>query len=146
MGLALSFGFRYLFLWKFVAQRPPGEPRSPLSPPDSQGLVPEDNSHSASWERWGVLGFLLKWGLLAAVISIPVLQIIWRILTGFGTVYTAESTIEIVVSALFIIKLLLNVFLSLITPWWQPLRSYLFPIVALLLSLGVGAGNLIFCE
>jgi len=144
VGFALSFGFRYLFLWKFVAQRPPGEPRSPQSPPDSQGIVPEDSSHSSSWERWGVLGVLLKWGLLASVISIPILQIVWRIATRFGPVYIAESTVEIVVSALFIIKLLLNVFLSLISPRWRPLRSYLFPIIALLLSLSVGAGNVIF--
>ncbi|KAJ7492370.1 hypothetical protein FB451DRAFT_1502593 [Mycena latifolia] len=74
--------------------------------------------HSASWERWGALGFILKYALLGSVISIPILQIIWRIATGFSAVYIADSTIQIAVSALLIAKLMLNLYLSTVAPWW----------------------------
>ncbi|KAF7347617.1 hypothetical protein MVEN_01518600 [Mycena venus] len=142
VGLALSFGFRYLYLWEFVAQRPRYEPR-PRTQVDP--LFSEKYYHSASWERWGALGFVLKYALLGSVISIPILQIIWRIAegTGFSTVYIAESTVQIAVSVLFIAKLMLNLFLSTVAPWWRPFIPYLVPIMALMISTGIGTGNLL---
>lgn len=143
VGLSLSLGSIYLFLWHLVAQRPRGE--QPLSSEDSS----TQNTHSASWKRWGLLGLLLKYGLLALTFSIPVLQIIWRVSTPsarFGTVYVAESTIEVVVSALFVLKLLLNAYLSPLTPWWRPLQSSVAPIIALFISTGLGLGNLVASE
>ncbi|KAJ7293077.1 hypothetical protein C8J57DRAFT_15517 [Mycena rebaudengoi] len=141
IGLALSFGFRYIFLWAFVAQRPRYEPRPQTltEPPFTDDLF-----HSASWERWGLFGFILKWGLLGSIISIPILQIVWRIVTGSSSVYVAESTIQIVVSVLLITKLMLNLFLSNVAPWWRPFVPYIVPFVALMISAGVGAGNLLF--
>ncbi|KAJ7651692.1 hypothetical protein DFH06DRAFT_1207853 [Mycena polygramma] len=129
--LALSFGFRYLYLWAFVAQRPRYEPR-PRTQDDP--LFSETYLHSASWERWGAPG---------SVISIPILQIVWRIATGWSAVYIAEATIQIAVSVLLITKLLLNLFLSTVAPWWRPFTPYIVPIMALLISTGIGAGNLL---
>jgi hypothetical protein len=149
IGHALSFGFRFIFFWTFVARRPRGEP-PPIPPEDrDKEYNPREHSHSASWQRWGILGITLKWVLLVASISIPILQIVWRDVPGlnqFGGVYTAEATLEIVVSALFILKLLLNVSLSPLTPRWRSLRSYAAPLLALLISSGLGIGNLIYCE
>ncbi|KAJ6503276.1 hypothetical protein C8R47DRAFT_1316526 [Mycena vitilis] len=138
--LALSFGFRYLYLWAFVAQRPRYEPR-PRTQEDP--LFSETYLHSASWERWGAPGFVLKFALLGSVISIPILQIVWRIATGWSAVYIAEATIQIAVSVLLITKLLLNLFLSTVAPWWRPFTPYIVPIMALLISTGIGAGNLL---
>jgi hypothetical protein len=141
--LALAFGFRYLYLWAFVAQRPRYEPR-PRTQIDP--LFSEIYLHSASWERWGAPGFVLKYALLGAVISIPILQIIWRIVTGFSAVYIAESTIQIAVSVLLIAKLMLNLFLSTVAPWWRPFTPYILPIMGLMISTGIGAGNLLLCK
>ncbi|KAJ7361482.1 hypothetical protein DFH08DRAFT_375645 [Mycena albidolilacea] len=141
VGLGLSFFFRFLYLWEFVAQRPRYEPRQRT---DIDPFSDEKSYHSASWERWGALGFVLKYALLGSVISIPILQIVWRIATGYSAVYVADSTIQIAVSALFIAKLMLNLFLSTVGPWWRPFLPYLVPIIALMVSTGIGAGNLLF--
>ncbi|KAJ7193357.1 hypothetical protein GGX14DRAFT_701210 [Mycena pura] len=141
VGFALAFGFRYLYLWAFVGQRPRYEPR-PSS--DVAPLYSERDVHSASWERWGLLGFLLKYALLGAVVSIPILQIIWRIVTGNSPMYIAESTIQIAVSVLLIAKLLLNLFLTTVGPWWRPFLPYIVPIIALMISTGIGTGNVLF--
>ncbi|PBK77179.1 hypothetical protein ARMSODRAFT_265805 [Armillaria solidipes] len=141
VSLALSVGFRFMFFWTFVAERPRGEPPPILGKAE---YVPRYHAHSASWQRWGYLGFILKWGLLALTVAIPIMQIIWRIVQDqFGLIYTVESTIEIVASSLFILKLFLNVFLSPLNPWWLWVLSYLGPIVALLISLGIGIGQLV---
>lgn len=139
--LAASLGFLYLFLWCFVAQCPRGEGPIAISGPN-----PRENAHSASWKRWGIVGLLLKWSLLGLCLSITALQVIWRVSppdSRFGVVYVAEATIEVVVSALFILKLFLNIFLSPLMPWHRPVQSYAAPLVALLISGGLGIGNLI---
>ncbi|KAJ6504364.1 hypothetical protein DFH09DRAFT_1000869 [Mycena vulgaris] len=141
VGLALAFGFRFLYLWAFVAQRPRYEPRSGTQ---IDPLSSEAQFHSASWERWGAPGLVLKYALLGSVISIPILQIIWRIATGFSAVYVAESTIQITVSVLLIAKILLTLFLSTVAPWWRPFTPYIVPVIALLISTGIGTGNLLF--
>ncbi|KAK0478529.1 hypothetical protein IW261DRAFT_1483904 [Armillaria novae-zelandiae] len=141
VSLALSVGFRFMFFWTFVAERPRGEPPPILGKAE---YVPRYHAHSASWQRWGYLGFILKWGLLALTVAIPIMQIIWRIVQRqVGLIYTVESTIEVVASSLFILKLFLNVFLSPLNPWWLWVISYLGPIVALFISLGIGIGQLV---
>ncbi|KAF7302729.1 hypothetical protein HMN09_00907800 [Mycena chlorophos] len=134
VAFALAFGTRYLYLWAFVAQRPRHEPRSVIG----------DALHSASWLRWGVPGLLLKFGLLGAVLAIPILQILWRIDTGNSPVYTTESALQIGVSILLLAKLLLNLFLSTVCPWWRPFVPYIVPVLALLVNAGLGTGNVLF--
>ncbi|KAJ3836870.1 hypothetical protein F5878DRAFT_242452 [Lentinula raphanica] len=146
VGLSIAIGLRFLFFWAFVAERPRGEPPPTTDLRDPQVYVHyAENFHSAKWERWGYLGILLKWSILASVFSIPVLQIIWRIAEGhYGVVYMVESTIEILVSALFLLKVFLNVFLSPVSPWWKPFQFYAVPLIALLINLGLGIGDLIY--
>ncbi|THU91752.1 hypothetical protein K435DRAFT_780546, partial [Dendrothele bispora CBS 962.96] len=138
--LSLSRGAIFLFFWSFIAEKPRGEP--PPDPTLNNSLTPREDTHSASWKRWGLLGWVLERGLLLASISVPILQIIWRIINS-NTIYTVESTIEIVVTGLFLLKVLLNIFLSPLAPWWKPFKFYLIPIVALLLNLGLAIGNLV---
>ncbi|KAJ3737080.1 hypothetical protein DFJ43DRAFT_1049120 [Lentinula guzmanii] len=146
VGLSIAIGFRFLFFWAFVAERPRGEP-----PPTTDLRDPKvylyyaENSHSAKWERWGYLGIFLKWLILASVFSIPVLQIIWRIaVRHYGAVYMVESTIEILISALLLLKIFLNIFLSPVTPWWKPFQFYIVPLIALLINLALGIGELVY--
>ncbi|KAK0208387.1 hypothetical protein DFS33DRAFT_1303049 [Desarmillaria ectypa] len=144
VSLALSVGLRFMFFWTFVAQRPRGEPPPILQEDCKAEYEPRYHAHSASWQRWGYLGFFLKWGLLALTVAILIMQIIWRIIQRqFGLIYTVESTMEIVASSLFILKLFLNIFLSPVSPWWLRFLSYLGPITALLISFGIGIGQLV---
>jgi hypothetical protein len=144
VGFSLAVGFRFLFLWAFVAQRPRGE--APLARSSSSGYDPREDSHSASWQRWGYLGFALKWSLLAVIVAITVLSIIWRIVSRtLGVVYITETTMEIVVSGIFILKVLLNIFLSPVRPWWRPSLTNFVPIITMATNLGIAVGNLVFC-
>lgn len=148
VGLSVAVGFRFLFFWVFVAERPRGEPPPTTNLNDPQNYVYyAKNSHSARWERWGYIGHVLKWLILTATLSIPILQIIWRIaVRHFGTLYMLEATIEILVTALLILKVALNIFLSPDTPWWKPFRYYGAPLVTLLINLTLGIGQLALCE
>ncbi|KAJ4486305.1 hypothetical protein J3R30DRAFT_3445759 [Lentinula aciculospora] len=146
VGLSIAIGSRFLFFWAFVAERPRGEPppTTDLRDPNVYAYYAE-NSHSAKWERWGYLGLFLKWLILASIISIPILQIIWRIaVRHYGVVYMVESTIEILISALLLLKVCLNVFLSPISPWWKPFRFYVVPLIALLVNVALGIAELVY--
>lgn len=152
LGFAFSIGTRFLFFWMFVAEPPRGE-LPPLPIPDDRRpnfitLYSNDRLHSGSWTRWGFLGTLLKWGLLIMTIAVPVLQAIWRIateFTKFGPVYNVEGSLQIVLSSLFIIKILANIWLTTLTPWYTVFRDYSPVIFALGISLGLGIGNLLCC-
>lgn len=147
VALSLSVGFRFLFYWSFIAERPRGEPPPPNPEELDVRYNPRIHTHSADWQRWGYLGLFLKWGLLALTFSIPILHIVWRILARrFALVYMVETTIEIVVTSIFILKIFLNLFLSPVFPWWKLTSWYITPIIALGLNLGVAAGNLGYCK
>ncbi|KAK0192182.1 hypothetical protein F5146DRAFT_493208 [Armillaria mellea] len=148
LSLALSAGLRFMYFWMLVAERPRDQP--PLTFQDRNAKYePRYRAHSASWQRWGYLGFILKWGLLALTVIIPIMQIVWRIFQRhYGVAYKVESTIEIAASSLFILKLFFNVILSpvshsLVSPWWLRFLSYLGPIIALLIGLGIGVGQFV---
>ena len=139
---AVSAGARYLFLWGIVACPPYGE--------NAVGKAP----HSGSWGRWGIFGLFLKWILLAVVFAIMTLQILFRVLPAlehFGPVYQAEVTMEIIISAVFILKLLMNSYLVGISnyrlrPGLMAVVHYLSLIAALGLSIGIGIGGLFECR
>ena len=150
---ALSFGLRFFFFWAYVAEPPRGE--LPLLPvPDDRrpnfiSLDSESVLHSASWAKWSFVGFFLKWTLFLMTLAVPVLQGIWRLVNEFdkfGPVYYVEGAIEIVLAAIFILKLFANTFMSPLVPRWKTLRDYIPPFIALLIGMGVGIGNILCCE
>jgi len=139
--LSLARGAIFLFFWTFIAEKPRGEP--PPNPIlDNNRFTPREDTHSASWKRWGILGWILQRGLFLASLSVPILQIIWRIIDS-DVIYMVESTIEIIVTGLFLLKVFLNIFLSPLTPWWKPFKFYFVPVAALLLNLALAIGNLV---
>jgi hypothetical protein len=142
---AISVSLRFLFFWLFVAEPPRGEIVKHI--PSANLFIEE--THSGAWGRWGIPGLILKWALLAVTFAIGVLQIIWRVVPSanmFGPVYGADAAMEIVVSALFVIKLLLNTLITPITPRSKTLRRYTTMIIALVINLGLGVGNIAVCE
>ena len=141
---AFSFGLLNLFFWKLVACRPVEE--ISLSNVDSKPQSQQE--HSANWHRWGLVGMFLKWASLAATLSIPLLQILWRLLPNqrqYGSIYIASTTIETVLAAVFALKLVLNVCISP-QEWWFALRSCVVPMFALAVQIGLGIGNLTECK
>ncbi|KAG2023333.1 hypothetical protein CC2G_000997 [Coprinopsis cinerea AmutBmut pab1-1] len=102
--------------------------------------------HCAQWERWGYIGIALKWSSLVACLLIVALQMVWRLAPQhnlYGNIYVASSTIETTVSAIFILKLLLNFYLTPADSQKRVLLNYITPIVAFVISAGLGVGNLV---
>jgi hypothetical protein len=144
-ALSISIGFRFLYFWTFVAQPIKGER---LSEPGTTGdlFKLKEQGHSASWGRWGIPGLILKWTLLTLTVTIPATQIVWRNLPQTrNPLYFAESSLEVVVSALFIVKMGLNSLLSRKT-WKQIILFYVSPLFALGITLGLGLTNVILRE
>ncbi|KAF8912800.1 hypothetical protein CPB84DRAFT_1759539 [Gymnopilus junonius] len=138
--LAFSTGFLDLFFWKLVAC-------CPIQEVEFSGTLTNRKErkqlHSANWNRWGLIGMILKWVSLAASFSVPLLQIIWRLLPNqrqYGTIYIAQTTVETALAAVFILKLVLNISISP-DEWWYAFQSYLVPMFALSMEIGLGVGN-----
>jgi len=138
---SISVGIRFFFFWTFVATRPRAEPSTQIQHSTSI-FARHEGYHSAAWSRWAVPGMVLKWGLLLMTVLILALQIAWRIKGNGGPIYFAEATLEIVASVLFILKLLMNTWLSTTTPIITMLKYYAAPIVVLMLGIGIAIGNL----
>ncbi|EIW64800.1 uncharacterized protein TRAVEDRAFT_62242 [Trametes versicolor FP-101664 SS1] len=140
---AFSDGLRFLFYWGFVAAIPLGE------------TIPENTViHSGSWQRWGLLGKMLKWLTLLLVLLITIFQLVYRdvaTLAKLGPIYETEATLEIIVSAVFILKLLLNTWARVPSGTTMPTKGamlvqYAPMIVALLFSLWIAVGNAILYD
>lgn len=147
VGLGLSYGFLFLFIWMAVAQRSKLERRACAQAQGSTRDAYRSRIHSASWKRWGLVGLVLKWLTLLLAILISLLQILWRIVTAqhrYGSLYIAESTLEIVASTIFLLKIVLNVLISS-GRWWAAFRPYIALVLALVITAGMGAGNLLTC-
>jgi hypothetical protein len=145
---AVSVGLRFFFFWLFVAEPPRGE-IARTAPSDPIAKLFNEEKHSGAWGRWGITGILLKWVLLGITVAIGVLQIIWRVVPSdnqLGPVYGAEAAMEIIASALFVVKLLLNTLITPVTPRSKTLRRYVAMIFALFVNLGLGVGNVATCE
>ncbi|KAL5495471.1 hypothetical protein ACEPAI_934 [Sanghuangporus weigelae] len=147
---ALSFGMRYLFFWAFVAEPPRGElPFVPMQDdrrPNFISLSSDSVLHSGDWARLKLIGIFLKWALLLLVVAVLTLQILWRLVNAFqdfGPVYVTDAGIEIGLSVAFILKLVINAFISPLAPRWHTLRDYSPVILALLFGMGVAIGNLL---
>jgi len=145
---AVSVGLRFFFFWIFVAEPPRGETVQ-AAPHDPIAKLLTEQKHSGAWGSWGITGIFLKWVLLAICFTIGVLQIIWRVVPSdnqLGPVYGAETAMEIIASALFVIKLLLNTVITPVTPRSKTFRRYTAMFFALLINLGLGIGNVITCK
>ncbi|KAJ3517385.1 hypothetical protein NLJ89_g547 [Agrocybe chaxingu] len=142
--LSLSTGFLNLFFWKLVARCPKDE-----CPPNVNELSTsrkQPKMHSASWNRWGPVGTLLKYGSLGALLAVPLLQMLWRLMPNerkYGSIYVAESTVQTTVTIIFILKFILNVYISPLDSWWLAFRPYVVPILALVIGTTLGVGNLV---
>ncbi|CAA7266572.1 unnamed protein product [Cyclocybe aegerita] len=142
--LSLSIGFLNLFFWKLVARCPKDECAPNVNELSTSRKRPK--IHSASWNRWGPVGTLLKYGSLGALLAVPLLQMLWRLMPNerkYGSIYVAESTVQTTVTIIFILKFILNVYISPLDSWWLAFRPYAVPILALVIGTTLGVGNLV---
>lgn len=152
IGFALSVGLRFFFFWLFVAEPPRGEKAKPVPyDPKTNFFVYafKEPDHTGAWGRWGIPGMILRWLLLAMTFVITVLQMVWRLVPSdnfLGPVYTAESTLEIAASAIFILKLGLNTMITMTVPRSKTVRRYSTMVLALIFSIGLGIGNIAVCK
>ena len=140
IGYALSNSLRFIFFWGLVAEPPKAERDTPNA---RAGI------HSGNWNAWGIIGIILQWLTLCLTLIIFALQVVWRLENSphnFTPVYIAESTIEVILSAVFAIKILLNCAHCTIVPKWTSTLDYLGFLVSLLFSIVFGVANLMHSE
>lgn len=138
----LAYPLLNLYLWELVAECPRSEANRLLS-------TKKRKSHSASWDRWGRPGKALKWISLAALLTVPALQLVWRLIPAerrHSAIYVADSVLETTVSFVFILKFVFNSYGPLSKPFWQSIRPNVAPILTLSIHLCLSVGNLPLCK
>ena len=136
VGYALSNSLRFLFFWILVAEPPKTERDTPGA---------RAGTHSGNWNAWGFVGLTLQYSTLGLTLSVFALQLVWRIdnkVKGFSSLYAAESAIQVILSAVFILKLVLNCSHSRVVSKWMCLFDYMGFIVSLAFGIGFGIANL----
>lgn len=136
VAYSLSTSLRFLFFWIFVAEPPK---------PERDTASARAGIHSGNWNAWGFIGISLQWATFSLALTIFVLQVIWRLdnePNRFTNVYVAESTIEVILSAVFALKLLLNCAHCTIVPKWMCALDYSGFVVSLLFSGVFGVASL----
>lgn len=136
VGYALSNSLRFLFFWILVAEPPKTER-------DTSGA--RAGIHSGNWNAWGFVGLALQYSTLGLTLAVFALQLVWRIdnkVTGFSSLYAAESAIQVILSAVFILKLVLNCSHARVVSKWMCLLDYMGYIVSLIFGIGFGIANL----
>jgi len=140
--ILLAYPLLNLFLWELVAECPRSEANRFLS-------TKRRKSHSASWDRWGRPGQALKWISLAALLTVPALQLVWRLIPAerrHSAIYVADSVLETTLSFVFILKFVFNSYGPLSKPFWQSIRPNVAPILTLSIHICLSVGNLPLCR
>lgn len=140
IAYALSTSLRFLFFWIFVAEPPKAERDTSAA---------RAGVHCGNWNAWGFLGRILQYSTLGLTLAVFALQVIWRIdskFDGFTTVYAADSAIQIILSAVFVLKLLLNSAHLAIASKRTCLVDYMGFIASLCFGIGFGIANLMSRE
>lgn len=148
MLLSASITLQFLFFWHFVSLPPRGEPPRALKPSPQDG----EYLHSGNWERWGIVGIILKYFMLTSVVAVGVLEAISRVAWAFQlndmlwAFYPASATLQIAVSSIFVLKLGGNVLLCSLLPRWRVVVDYLPVVAALAIGAGVAGVNIMSCK
>lgn len=137
IGYALSNSLRFLFFWMLVAQPPKAERDTPNA---------RAGNHSGNWNAWGFVGLTLQWVTLGLTVAVFALQVVWRLdsrVNQFTDAYSAESVVEVILSAILALKILLNCSHCTIVPKAICVLDYLGFLVSLHLSVGFGIANIV---
>jgi hypothetical protein len=136
VAYSLSASLRFIFFWIFVAEPPR---------PERNTASARAGVHSGNWNAWGFIGISLQWATFCLAVTIFVLQVVWRLdnePNTFTNVYVAEATIEVILSAVFALKLLLNCGHCTIVPKWMCALDYSGFVISLLFSGVFGVASL----
>lgn len=140
IGYAFSNSLRFIFFWIFVAEPPKAERDTPSA---------RAGVHSGNWNVWSFLGFGLRWITLCLSLAVFALQVAWRLdsrVNEFTNAYSAESAIEVILSAILALKILLNCSHCTVASKRVCLLDYLGFLVSLHFSLGFGIANIMHRE
>lgn len=140
IGYAFSNSLRFIFFWIFVAEPPKAE----RDTSNARAGV-----HSGNWGAWGFVGLALRWLTLSLSLAVFALQVVWRLdskVDEFTNAYSAESAIQVILSAILALKILLNCSHCTITSKRICVLDYLGFLVSLHLSLGLGIANILHRE
>lgn len=134
ISYSLSISLNYLFFLVYLGRPPRGEVQ--LVGPAERARARRESP--ARWAYWGVVGYLAQGVLAAAIVAVAVLGVIWRVTANpKGVIYMTNGVIEGVLSISFLGKVLLNAWLSPLTPQWKTIRNYSPLIFALATRLGI---------
>lgn len=134
VNFSLSTALNYFYFLLFLGRPPRGE-LTLANPADRARARRESPSR---WAYWGIFGYLTLVVLGASIVSAVVLEMIWRISSNpGGTIYVASGIIQGVLCLAFLGKVLLNTYLSPLSPRWKTMRDYLPIILALSARLGI---------
>ena len=140
IAFAFSNSLRFIFFWIFVAEPPKAERDTPNA---------RAGTHSGNWDAWGFVGLGLRWLTLCLSLAIFALQVAWRLdsrVNEYTNAYSAESAIEVILSAILLLKIFLNCSHCTLTSKWICILDYLGFIVSLILGLGFGIANIMHRE
>ncbi|KAF8328803.1 uncharacterized protein EI90DRAFT_3125548 [Cantharellus anzutake] len=151
MLFSASVALRFLFFWVLVALPARGEVwRSFSTTGWAEGSfnLSSDDMHSGSWARWGMIGLFIKYFMLTTVVTVGVLQVIWRVEFTFRassaiTPFTASAILEIVTTIVLALKLLGN--LTFVAPELRKMNilDHIPLLSAMAISIGIGIGGLV---
>jgi hypothetical protein len=140
IAYAFSNSLRFIFFWIFVAQPPKAERDTPNA---------RAGTHSGNWDVWGFVGLGLRWLTLSLSLAVFALQVVWRLdsrANEFTNAYSADSAIEVILSAILVLKILLNCSHCTVTSKWICILDYLGFLVSLNLTIGFGIANIMHRE
>lgn len=135
ISFALSISLNYLFFLVYLGRPPRGELKL-FAIPDRARARRESPSR---WPYWGLFGFLAQGVLGSSILAVAILEVIWRI-TGKAKgnkSYVADGILQVILSLSFLVKIVLNTYLSPLIPRWKTLRDYSPLIFALSTRLGI---------
>ena len=134
VNFSLSIALNYFFFLIFLGRPPRGEVK--LVNVADRARARRDSP--SRWAYWGLPGYVLQALLGATVVSVAILEMIWRVSgNAGGTIYMANGIVQGVLSVAFLGKTFLNTYLSPLSPRWKTARDYLPVIFALSTRLAI---------
>ena len=141
--LVIALVFTLFFYLTYLGRPPYGE--LDIVPPNKRREARRNSP--AAWEASGFLGSFTYVLLAGAIFAVAILQVMWRLVVNPANgVYRAAGIMEVLLSVTFLVKLLLNVRVSPLTPGWKTFRNYAPVTISIFINLTIAILNLIICK
>lgn len=139
--LSLAYLLVNLYLWELVAM---------FSRKEAIPVIvgKKRKRHGANLDQLGLLRKALRWISFAALLTVPALRLVWRLVPTqrqHPATYVVDSILGTTLPFVFILEFIFNAYGSLSKPFWQAIRPNVAPILSLLIDIGLNLGNLSLC-